>query len=52
VLDFIDDNYFKDSKFMIGRGLTVADLSAYYEIKSLMVVDFDLTPWKKIISWM
>lgn len=37
---------------MIGKGMTVADISAYYEIKSLIVVDFDFSPWKNIVRWM
>jgi glutathione S-transferase len=30
VLTFIDQNYFKDSAFMLGDSLTIADLSAFF----------------------
>lgn len=30
ILNFIEENYFKDSHFMIGTVLTVADLAAYF----------------------
>ena len=30
LIDFIEEHYFKDSVFMIGRQLTVADLAAYF----------------------
>ena len=33
---------------MIGKGLTVADLAVFFEVQSLIVVDFDLSPWKKV----
>ena len=52
VLDFIEEHYFKESKFMIGKSLTVPDLAAFFEIQSLIVVDFDFSPWKKISEWM
>lgn len=37
---------------MIGTSLTVADISAYYEIQSLVVVDYDYSKWPKITAWM
>ena len=37
---------------MIGEGLTAADISAYFQIQSLIVVDFDFSGWKKISTWM
>ena len=33
---------------MIGKALTVADLAVFFEVQSLIVVDFDLSPWKKV----
>lgn len=30
ILSFIDSNYFRESTYMIGKSLTVADLAAYY----------------------
>lgn len=37
---------------MIGKNLTVADLAAYFEIQSLIVVDYNFSRWKKIVGWM
>lgn len=30
----------------------MADLSCYFELQSLMVVDYDFSKWNKISKWM
>ena len=37
---------------MIGKAITVADLAAYFEFQSLVVVEFDFSPWSKVQTWM
>jgi glutathione S-transferase len=52
VISFIETHYFKDSVYMIGTKLTPADLAAYFELQSLIVVNFDFAPYEKISKWM
>lgn len=37
---------------MVGPKLSIADLSAYFEIQSLILVDFPFEKWPKISQWM
>jgi glutathione S-transferase len=37
---------------MIGKSLTVADLSAYFEISTLELIDFPLARWESLSKWM
>lgn len=48
----MEEHYFKNSDYMIGNSLTVADLAAYFEFQSLVVVDFDFGSWVKVAKWM
>ena len=49
---FINENYFKDSLFLIDSALTAADLAAYFEIQTLSLLDFDLTGYPKVRAWL
>jgi len=57
--DFIDslltiNHYFlKDDKFIGGMDdMSIADLSAYFELLQLLLIDFDFSPYPRICTWM
>jgi glutathione S-transferase len=52
VVDFISSHYFRESHFLIGNSLTVADLAAYFELATLELVDFGFGRWENVSKWM
>ena len=52
IFGFISNHYFKESVFMIGKSLTVADIAAYFEMSTLELVDFSFSKWENISKWM
>lgn len=52
IFGFISKHYFKESLFMIGKSLTVADIAAYFEMSTLELIDFDFSRWENITKWM
>ena len=52
VIDFLEEHYFKESAFLIGKKITPADLAAYFELQSLDLLDFSFKKWPKVQKWM
>lgn len=38
-------------KYIVGDEMSIADLSAYYEITFLSLVNYDFAKWDKIHRW-
>jgi glutathione S-transferase len=43
--------YLKDTKFIGGEKPSIGDLIAFYDITMLELLDFDYSPYPKIIAW-
>lgn len=50
-LKMIDQFFLKDSKYIGGEEISIADLSAACEIAQVLLMDVDLSVFKKLSSW-
>jgi len=46
------NEYFLKDKYVVGEEMTIADLSAYYEINFLTLINFDFEKYGKIHEWL
>ena len=52
-LGFIEKYWFaNNTKFMFGDLLTIADISLACELATLYQIDYDLTPFPKVKTWL
>ena len=46
------DNVLATSSYIVGEYPSIADLSAFYEIEFLMLLDYDFDKWPNLSRWM
>jgi len=46
------DSILQKSSYIVGEYPSIADLSAFYEIEFLMLLDYDFGKWKGLARWM
>ena len=51
-LDTLDDVFLKDSDYLAGDSLTLADLSVCASVTLLDSIDFDLSRWARVSAWL
>jgi len=47
----MDQVFLYQTPFIGGSDVSIADLSAYCETQQLVIIDFDFTPYRSIVTW-
>jgi glutathione S-transferase len=50
-LKTMDQVFLYQTPFIGGSDVSIADLSAYCETQQLVIIDFDFTPYRSIVTW-